>query len=141
MNTLAIGSIVRYAVPNGIDESALRFRVLEASEGRVTMRCLNLPDWSPELAPIETVASGDVVPVDGDAFQLEQSNDCYMDFMARANYKSYGGAVRFVLSIDRAAGEWWLTCQSEDAGFGDFQDVAGCPIAADVAAAFLALAR
>jgi hypothetical protein len=32
----------------------------------VTMRCLNLPDWSPELAPIETVSPDDVVAVDGD---------------------------------------------------------------------------
>jgi hypothetical protein len=66
MTPLAVGSIVRYAVPNGIDVTALRFRVLELAENRVTMRCLNLPDWSPELAPIETVALSDVVAVADD---------------------------------------------------------------------------
>jgi hypothetical protein len=66
MTPLAVGSIVRYAVPNGIDETVLRFRVLELAENRVTMRCLNLPDWSPELAPIDTVALADVVAVDDD---------------------------------------------------------------------------
>jgi hypothetical protein len=30
------------------------------------MRCLNLPDWSPELAPIETVSPDDVVAVADD---------------------------------------------------------------------------
>jgi hypothetical protein len=66
MDTCAIGSVVRYRVPMGIEESVLRFTVLESAENRVTMRCLNLPDWSPELAPIETVSPDDVVAVDGD---------------------------------------------------------------------------
>jgi hypothetical protein len=66
MDTYAIGSVVRYRVPMGIEESVLRFTVLESAENRVTMRCLNLPDWSPELAPIETVSPDDVVAVADD---------------------------------------------------------------------------
>jgi hypothetical protein len=66
MDAIAIGTVVRCRVPQGVDEAALRFVVLESAENRVTMRCLNLPDWSPELAPIETVSPDDVVAVDGD---------------------------------------------------------------------------
>jgi hypothetical protein len=61
---MAPGTIVAYAHPEDALEASLRFVVLDATAQRVTLRCLNLPDWSPALAPVEVVAPEQIRPVE-----------------------------------------------------------------------------
>jgi len=59
MSAMAAGTIVKYAIP-GVDESALRFVVVEWRGDRVLIASLDFPDW--RIAPTEVVAVHEVCP-------------------------------------------------------------------------------
>lgn len=56
------GSIVQYAAPVDNDEAALRFVVIEVNGDRLLMRvtAATMPNWCPNLLPVETVLASDV---------------------------------------------------------------------------------
>jgi hypothetical protein len=64
MTHLAPGTVVKFSKPSSIQESDLRFTVLEIhpDAGRVAIRATaeSMPDWNPDLLPIEVVSISEV---------------------------------------------------------------------------------